>query len=200
MEAKVTFLSGNYEIEGLLEKGSEERGVIVTHPHPLYGGDMYNPVVSSIVRAYRNKAYTTLRLNFRGVGSSQGSHDDGIGEQDDVLAAYSFLTEMGLTKIDIAGYSFGSWVNAHAVGEHTGEENMIMVSPPVGFMDFTGIKSLSSLKLVVTGSMDDIAPADHIQKLMESWNPDAEFTAIGGADHFYSGYAEDLEKIIQASL
>ena len=114
MAERITFLSEEYEIEGLLNQRDEKKGVVVTHPHPLYGGDMNNMVVESIVHVYYMKGYSTLKFNFRGVGRSQGTYDNGLGEQKDVLSALSFLADMGMERIDLAGYSFGAWVNAHA--------------------------------------------------------------------------------------
>ncbi|MBW1727755.1 MAG: alpha/beta hydrolase, partial [Deltaproteobacteria bacterium] len=80
MVKKITFISENYEIEGLFNKRDETRGVVVTHPHPLYGGDMYNMVVETIVHVYNIKGYSTLKFNFRGVGESRGQYDNGVGE------------------------------------------------------------------------------------------------------------------------
>jgi alpha/beta superfamily hydrolase len=200
METEISFLSETYEIEGLLEKNSPEQGVIVTHPHPLYGGDMYNPVVDTLVAAYQQKGYTTLRFNFRGTGSSQGYFDDGKGEQQDVLAAFSILLEMGIEKIDLAGYSFGAWVNAQISRKDLPYTDTVMVSPPIGFMAFDGVTSISNLKLVVTGSRDDIAPPGLIQKALPGWNSTAEFEIIDGADHFYSGRLNELETVLQAAL
>ncbi len=130
MAEKITFLSEEYEIEGLLNQRDEKKGVVVTHPHPLYGGDMNNLVVESIVHVYHMKGYSTLKFNFRGVGRSQGAYDNGLGEQKDVLSALSFLADMGMERIDLAGYSFGAWVNAHALQKDTLTKQMIMVSPP----------------------------------------------------------------------
>lgn len=196
MAEKVMFLSEKYEIEGLLNKRDEKKGVVVTHPHPLYGGDMYNMVVESIVHVYHMKGYSTLKFNFRGVGRSQGAYDNGLGEQKDVLSAISFLADMGMERIDLAGYSFGAWVNAHAIQGDGPVEQMIMVSPPVGFMDFNAIGTMNSLKFVVTGNRDDIAPADAIEKMMSAWNPNACFEVIDGADHFYGGYLKQLETVL----
>jgi len=196
MVKKVRFFSENYEIEGLLNKKNEKKGVIVTHPHPLYGGDMYNLVVETIVHVYNIKGYSTLKFNFRGVGRSQGKYDNGDGEQKDVLAALSLLGDMGIEQIDLAGYSFGAWVNAHAVQEDVSVKNMVMVSPPVGFMDFRTIGPMDCLKFVVTGSRDDIAPADAVKKMRSAWNPNARFEVIDGADHFYGGYLNQLESVL----
>ncbi len=201
MVEKIKFLSENYEIEGLFNKRDKNKGVVITHPHPLYGGDMYNLVVETIVHVYNIKGYSTLKFNFRGVGKSQGQYDNGVGEQKDVLAALSFLADMGLEKIALAGYSFGAWVNAHAViQEDIFVENMMMVSPPVGFMDFNAINAMNVLKFVTTGSRDDIAPAGIVKKMLPTWNPDARFEIIEGADHFYGGYLEQLESILSSCI
>jgi alpha/beta superfamily hydrolase len=196
MVKKVRFFSENYEIEGFLSKKDEKKGVVVTHPHPLYGGDMYNLVVETIVHVYSIKGYSTLKFNFRGVGRSQGTYDNGDGEQKDVLAALSFLGDMGMEQIDLAGYSFGAWVNAHAVQEDVAVKNMVMISPPAGFMDFSTIGPMERLKLVVTGSRDDIAPADVVKQMCSVWNPNARFVVIDGADHFYGGYLNQLEAVL----
>lgn len=200
MAERITFLSEEYEIEGLLNQRDEKKGVVVTHPHPLYGGDMYNLVVESIVHVYHMKGYSTLKFNFRGVGRSQGAYDKGLGEQKDVLSALSFLANMGMERIDLAGYSFGAWVNVHAIQKDSLTKQMIMVSPPVGFMDFNSIVTMDTLKFVVTGNRDDIAPADVIEKMISTWNPNARFEVIDGADHFYGGYLGQLEACLSSAI
>ena len=200
MEGKIRFLSDGHEIEGRLEKNSLQKGVVITHPHPLYGGDMHNNVVKAIARVYRQNGDTSLRFNFRGVGNSQGRHGNGIGEQADVQAAVSYLADLGIEEIDLAGYSFGAWVNALSTLNEPPLANMIMVSPPVAFIDFGAISDLGSLRLIVTGSRDDIASPDLIEKSYHGWNADAQFEVIGGADHFYMGYIDKLEAILAAYL
>ena len=200
MEEKIIFLSEDYKIEGLLDKQSEDNGVVITHPHPLYGGDMNNFIVDLIARTYSEKGYTTIQFNFRGVGKSKGSYDNGTGEQEDVRAALSTLKQMGIKNIDLAGYSFGAWVNALAISKSNFVENMVMVSPPVGFVDFSPVNSIPCLKLVVTGSIDDIAPADRIKTLYPAWNPNAHLEIINGADHFYSGCLGKLESVLSSHI
>ncbi|UCD90333.1 MAG: alpha/beta hydrolase [Desulfobacterales bacterium] len=196
MAEKVTFLSNGYEIEGLFIRKNENKGAVITHPHPLYGGDMYSMVVETIAHAYNQNGYSTLKFNFRGVGNSQGRYDNGIGEQMDVLAALICIDDMGINAIDLVGYSFGAWVNAHAIRKDTVLENMVMVSPPIGFMAFKPTTTLDCLRLVITGSEDDIAPAETIQHELPTWNPDARFDIIDGADHFYGGYLKELESAL----
>lgn len=200
MAEKVTFLSNGYEIEGLFIRKANDKGAVITHPHPLYGGDMYSMVVETVAHAYHLKGYSTLKFNFRGVGNSQGRYDNGIGEQKDVLAALSCIADMGISAIDLVGYSFGAWVNAHAIQTDSILSRMVMVSPPVGFMAFNPTIALNCLKLIITGSDDDIAPAATIQRELPNWNPDARFDIIDGADHFYGGYLKELESAVLGFL
>jgi alpha/beta superfamily hydrolase len=197
MEEKITVESGPYRLEGYWQAGNAGKGVVITHPHPLYGGTMSNPVVETIKSAYQQYGYATLRFNFRGVGGSQGRFDNGVGEKDDVCAAIAHVESMNVAAIDLAGYSFGAWVNAGvAAANHTAIHSMLMVSPPVGFIAFENLNPLKCLKLVVTGSRDDIAPADHIRDLLPGWNPDAKFKIIAGCDHFYLDHLQKLKSIL----
>src|SRR5271167_354933 len=91
-EKQVSFRSGDLTLEGLLANpGGGAPAAIVCHPHPLYGGSMYNNVVDAILEAMWPAGYATLRFNFRGVGGSEGEHDGGRGEVDDALAALAFI-------------------------------------------------------------------------------------------------------------
>jgi alpha/beta superfamily hydrolase len=196
MEQAVSFLSENLELEAIIDRRDAARGVVVTHPHPLYGGDMNNPVVGIICRAYVRKGFTTLRFNFRGAGRSQGRHDEGRGEQNDVRAAADFLKASGVRHVDLAGYSFGAWVSALAAAGGVQAQRLVMVSPPVAFVDFSAIAALPNLHLVVTGSRDDIAPPAMIERRLPTWNPQVQLKIIDGADHFYGGFGPELEKVL----
>lgn len=201
MEEKITIPVGQHRLEGYWQAGALGKGVVITHPHPLYGGTMNNPVVETVQRAFQQRGYASLRFNFRGVGSSQGNHDNGIGEQDDVRAAIAYVENRNVRSVDLAGYSFGAWVNSGVAADgRTSIRSMVMISPPVGFIEFENISALTSLKLVVTGSKDDIAPAEQIRDLLPAWNPDAQFEIIDGCDHFYSGHLEELESILTRYL
>lgn len=199
-EEQVLIKSVGLKIEALVDLCKGDEAVVVTHPHPLYGGDMYNNVVESIVQAYRQMGYSTLRFNFRGAGGSEGQYDEGIGEQKDVNAALKFVSELGKTRIDLAGYSFGAWVNALGLNGFTQARRMIMVSPPVNFMDFSFFSKSPKLQLVIAGSEDDIAPASMIEEMLAGWNLDAIFKVIQGADHFYGGKTAEVDAIIQDFL
>ena len=201
IEEKITLRSGRYRLEGYWQAGAKDKGVVITHPHPLYGGSMNNPVVETVQSAYQQNGYATLRLNFRGVGGSQGNFDNGVGEQDDVRAAIAYVENMNVSAVDLAGYSFGAWVNAGvATDSSTSIKSMMMISPPVGFIEFENAKALDCLKLVVTGSRDEIAPVNQIRDFLPAWNPGAHFEIIDGCDHFYIGYLDKLQSILTSFL
>lgn len=196
MEKSVNIGHPGLELEAALELSSAMRGVVITHPHPLYGGDMDNPVVLAVRDGYLSNGFTTLRFNFRGVGRSQGKYSDGLGEQDDVKAAAAYLSHLGIHKIHLAGYSFGSWVNAAADFSPMVIERMLMVAPPVAFMDFSHIPPITRPLHIIAGSMDEIAPPEQIRTLMKNWNPEAVLDVIQGADHFSLGTGTRLRKIV----
>lgn len=194
MEIRCTLPSDNIILEARYDKQPGDKAVVITHPHPLMGGDMDNPVVDTIQKAYAGKGYATLRFNFRGTGRSGGSHDNGMGETHDVIAAHAFLTKEGYTTIDLAGYSFGAYVNLNVASKHTIFSRVVLVSPPVDFMDFGDLSGASSLYLVVTGDEDSYATTPHIKKLLNNWNKSAIFKEISGSDHFYSGTMGTLDR------
>jgi len=200
MEEAIAFQSDGLEIEGRLDRSGSNRAVVISHPHPLYGGTMDNPVVDTVQRAFRQGGYATLRFNFRGVGRSEGEYDDGRGERRDVLAALACLAEQGHSEIELAGYSFGAWVNASLGCGHPLVSGMVMVSPPAAFVDFSDTAVIECLKLVVTGGRDDIAPVRLIRNLVRNWNRGADLEIIPDADHFYSGCLETLESVLTDHL
>ena len=199
-EKEVFFDSGALKIEGLLDEFPGEKGVVVTHPHPLYGGDMYNHVVEAVCQAYREREYNCLRFNFRGVGLSQGEYDNGVGEQDDVMAALDYLATQGKEEIDLVGYSFGAWINAQGLDKYHHVRRMIMISPPVNMMDYSFLSYNPKIKLVISGSHDDIAGTQGIKEALPTWNPEAVLRIIDGADHFYGNKTGELKTIIDEFL
>jgi alpha/beta superfamily hydrolase len=199
-EERVFVSSGEVKLEVLMDEAPGERAAVITHPHPLYGGDMHNPVVLSVAEAYREQGFTTLRFNFRGVGQSEGIYQQGVGEQEDVAAILGFASQMGKTHVDLAGYSFGAWVNALGLKNFVPAKRMVMVSPPVGFLDFSFLKYDSRIQLVIAASQDEIGPPDQIKSMLTVWNPEARLEIIQGADHFYWGHTAEIKGILKDFL
>lgn len=201
MEEEIVYIrSGALVLEALLDKGGRNGAVVVTHPHPLYGGNMQNNVVAAIAEAYRREGYATLRFNFRGVGQSGGSYGEGIGEQQDVEAAVNYFLERELSCIDLAGYSFGAWVNATAMKRLAGVRRLVMVSPPVNFMDFSIVEHNAKIELVIAASNDDIAPPETIKKMLRTVNPQAALKIIADTDHFYRGKTGEIRELLHRFL
>lgn len=193
MSKSIVVQADDVSLEAVLNENDSQSGVVVTHPHPLFGGDMDNPVVSTICTAFEKKGFTTLRFNFRGAGKSSGVHDNGRGEQDDVKAALNYLQTMGIRKLWLAGYSFGSRINASVVSDGFPVEKHIMVSPPVAFMPFDELTAMPVTPLVITGAEDEIAPPDQVKSYLKKWGIHPQFIVLEGCDHFFSGNLLDLE-------
>ena len=192
-EERIFFKADGLKLEGMLADFHNDKGVVISHPHPLYGGSMHNNVVKAVAHAYQEEEFSTLRFNFRGVERSEGDYDNGIGEQEDVKAA---LQTLGKKNMDLAGYSFGAWVNALGLAKYGEAQRLIMVSPPVSVIDFSFLEYSPKVKLVICGSRDEIAEYKKVEKMLPKWNEGALFRVIQGADHFYSGYEEELIDIV----
>ncbi len=197
-EERITISSGDLSLEGLLSRGESDRGVVISHPHPLYGGEMRNQVVGIIQEVLAGKGWTTLRFNFRGVGRSQGEYDEGVGEQEDVRAAVRYLQALGIKEIFLAGYSFGAWVNAQAALDLPEVAGSILVAPPQAMMDFSFLKDDSKTRLVIAGERDDYGPVEEIMRIVEKMDPSPPVKIIPGADHFFSGSTTDLAKALES--
>lgn len=200
MEKNITIYCDGFALEGLFDQCTGNKGVVITHPHPLYGGEMHNPVVDALKNVYADQGYSTLRFNFRGAGASEGTHDNGRGEQQDVLACIKFLKAAGIESYDLAGYSFGAWVISQLTTALPGLKRLIMVAPPVAMMDFSGMKKTDFPVHSITGSLDDIAPPQATEELTARLGTTARLTVIKGADHFYSGYQGELESAISDAI
>ncbi len=200
MESRITFHTGSLRLEGQINPLSKTCGVVITHPHPLYGGELSNPVVEAIALTYARKGITTLRFNFRGAGQSEGTFDNGNGERQDVLAAINLLRASGMTEIHLAGYSFGAWVNARTGPLPPEVSTLIMVAPPVAFIDYKDVPPQPLLKAVFTGSDDELAPVGLIRRYLAAWNPGARLEIIDDADHFFYGRFRQLEEAMATHI
>ncbi|MER2601866.1 MAG: alpha/beta hydrolase [Candidatus Competibacter phosphatis] len=191
-EETVFFNVGRLRLEGRLWLASGPWATVITHPHPLYGGELDNPVVVALADAYQRLGYSTLRFNFRGVGASAGDYDDGRGERDDLRAAAAFLEAAGKTVTDLAGYSFGAWINLGLDPLPAGVRRLLLVAPPVAYLAFDGMVAPPSVALrVVAGDRDSFAPLDMLREQLPRWQPAAGLHVLPGVDHFFHGGALD---------
>jgi alpha/beta superfamily hydrolase len=172
-------------------------GIVMCHPHPLYGGDMDNPVVVRAVEVAREAGLSTVRFNFRGVGGSKGSHDEGRGEQDDVRAALATLrTAVPHGSLGLAGYSFGAWVASRVAESAADLDAVCLIAPPVKMFDFDAVRPGRRDLLVVAGTRDPYCPVAELDRLATRL-PTGSVTRIDGADHFFFGKLFPLGEAIR---
>jgi uncharacterized protein len=173
-------------------------GVVICHPHPLYGGDMDSPVVARMAEVCAGRGIATLRFNFRGVGASTGRHDEGRGEQDDLRACLEHLRDSlgGDAPVAPAGYSFGAAIAA-AVSATAPVAGLALVAPPMRVAEVRLPATVSGPVLVVVGAEDQYCPATALESMRESL-PRATVVVIEGADHFFFGSLAPLGEAVGA--
>jgi alpha/beta superfamily hydrolase len=176
-------------LEGLFSR--EEEGVrgwiILCHPHPLYGGNMYNNVVESLQGSLAQKGFSTLRFNFRGVGKSEGGYSEGTGELEDVRGALDFIATVEKDEVPLylVGYSFGAYVGAKAVSHCERVMALCCISPPVHFSDFSFLRDEKRPKCIIAGDRDLVCPLEKLEEFFLSLPHPKVLHIIPGADHFW---------------
>jgi alpha/beta superfamily hydrolase len=195
-----TFLEGRAgKLEAILKEtaGAVTRAAIVCHPHPLFGGTMHNKVVFRIARAFADAGFAVLRFNFRGTGRSEGEHDSGRGEQDDLRSAIEFIERRYAgAEIWLAGFSFGSAVMLRAAACDDRVRAIIAVGVPVSRQDFSDVAHCNKPKLLVQGSNDQYGPLDQLETLFESLDEPKQMKVIDDADHFFEGHLPELAETV----
>lgn len=188
-------------LEGILkpeEEGSQPGlAGLVCHPHPLYGGTMHNKVVFKTAQALQALNIPTLRFNFRGIGHSSGSYDEGRGEMDDVRYALEFLSHRypGVSVI-IGGFSFGAWVGLRVAASDDRAQAMIGLGTPARMFEGETLQKCHKPKLFIHGTADEVAPYDLAVKWFEQVPAPKQMIAIEGADHFFQDRLDEVQAII----
>jgi hypothetical protein len=189
-EERVVFESEGLAIEGLYAPGEGSKGVVVTHPHSRMGGSMADNVVDALASAFHDNGYATLKFNFRGVGRSEGSFDEGVGEENDVKGAIAFLKEKGSNSIVLAGYSFGAWVNSKVLAGNDDLSDVVMVSPPVDFFAFDPSHLTGRCGLIICGDRDQFCALPSLEGMVRESGCRLEI--VHGTDHFYFGHEQAI--------
>ncbi|MFH1833633.1 MAG: alpha/beta family hydrolase [bacterium] len=232
------FFGGDDRLEGILEwpgvgglvqpgaseAGTAAGGVVIAHPHPLYGGTMAQPVVYRIAQACREHGLATLRFNFRGVGESRGTYS-GTEEFRDVDAAAAYLRERltgstgraepgtpgGLGRSDqgapvaLAGYSFGSVMAAMAAAGKEGAAALALVAFVVGWEDMPpdALEKLVGFRgpvLAVCGDQDELAPPREVERTLSGLGLDFSLSVVRGADHFFENSRREVGERVAVFL
>lgn len=176
------------------------RGIaLLAHPHPLFGGTLDNKVVQTLAKAIFAQGYVVIRLNFRGVGASQGTHDGGNGETDDVLLlADQMRSRYGALPLLLAGFSFGAYVQSRVAKRlsevQTPVSRLVLIAPPVGRFP---VESVPQGTLVIHGEKDDVVP---LPEVLDWARPQhLPVLVLPGAGHFFHGSLIGLQNVVQHS-
>lgn len=205
MTDTVTIPGRDVTLEGRFSPGTGGSGVVITHPHPLFGGSMNNNVVWTAERAFHTRGFATLCFNFRSVGRSTGTYGGGEAEVDDVAAALDFLRARTPGPHYLVGYSFGAFVAGRALLQGLMVQGAVFIAPPIAFMDLSWLPRVPGLRLVVAGDRDDLCPLTDLRRLFaaegrptgESPRATPEIIIIAGTDHFFGGREDKLFKVLR---
>lgn len=176
-----------------------ERVALVLHPHPQFGGTMHNKVVARTAKALQEVGIEPLRINFRGVGYSTGTYDEGRGETDDARTALEYLLaqQPHAREVIIAGFSFGSAVGMRLGCADARVQKLIAIGAPARLHDLALLTSCIKPKLFIHGELDEIAPLAPLAELLEQVPPRSphQLVTIAGAGHFFD---DQLPQLMQA--
>jgi alpha/beta superfamily hydrolase len=160
---------------------------LIGHPHSLQGGSMTNKVVTTLARAFAEFGIPSLRFNFRGVGKSEGSYDDGFGESEDMIElAQLWSLAHPETRLICAGFSFGSFV-AYRAARQLAPDLLISVAPPVNHYDFQVDAELGRHWFVLQGDEDEVVPLDSVLNFSAQFHPPLPVIRFSDTGHFFHG-------------
>jgi len=202
MVKKITIPGQEFTLEGIIalpEGDGPFPLVVLCHPHPQYGGNMYNNVVHAVCEKLGGKNISWLKFNFRGVGMSGGSFAGGLGEKEDVKAAISFgesQPRIDRKRIGLCGYSFGSMVAFSVAVEDQRVGGVAGISPfiqPENLLD-----AYHKPKLLACGTQDEFINVESLEQLIQKIPEPKELAIYPGVDHFWVGEEEPMaERVAQ---
>ncbi|HYE26510.1 MAG TPA: alpha/beta fold hydrolase [Clostridia bacterium] len=190
-------------LEALLNAGLPSAGyaAVVAHPHPLYGGTMHTKAVFHAMKALNSFGFPVLRFNFRGVGHSAGTHDNGAGEMDDVRAALDWLEREYHLPLIFAGFSFGAAIGLRAACPDPRVAALISLGTPIGAegrsYSYPMLAGCAKPKLLLSGGNDEYASPEQLAAVAAAAASPKRFVLIPGADHYFAGHLDEMRAAIQ---
>jgi uncharacterized protein len=183
--------AGKIEVD-ISDPGETRRGIaLIAHPHPLMGGTKDNKVVTTLARTFYKLGYVALRPNFRGVGASTGTHDEGRGETADLIAVAHYARDKyGQLPLTCAGFSFGSFVQTR-VAKEINPDQLVLVAPAVNRFP---AETVASGTLVIHGELDDVVPLAAVLDWARPQN--LPVVVVPGGEHFFHGRLHQLQEIV----
>ena len=191
-------------IEALLNTGQPDApyAAIVSHPHPLFGGTMHNKVVYHAMKAFQAHGLPVLRFNFRGAGLSEGTHDNGHGERDDLRAALAWLQQEYGLPILFAGFSFGASVGLRTCCGDERVKGIAALGLPVRAggreYHYSFLPACGQPKLFISGTRDEYGPQAEVEAVVATAAPPAKLVWVPGADHFFAGQLTQVQLALSA--
>ena len=200
-EIAIRIATPSGDLEARVDNAGSD-GFLMCHPHPLFDGSMNNKVVTTATRAAAGLGLSTLRFNFRGVGSSSGEHDHGQGEVDDVLAALRFARqELGWSKIYLGGFSFGAGMACLASCQQPELiSGLFLVAPAVHHFDAPNALPYEFESHVYMGDADEVVPFDEVDDWIERLVPQPHWRVFSDRSHFFHGRLTDLKQSLIQDL
>jgi len=175
---------------------------IVLHPHPQYGGTMNNKIVQVMYNIFLENGFSVIKVNFRGVGKSEGVFDNGLGELSDAAAALDWIERQNLdySQCWVSGFSFGSLIAMQLLMRRPEINRFIAISPQPNVYDFSFLSPCPTSGLVIHGKKDELVPFDDINELNKRLSAQkgikVEFDILSEANHFFSKADEALIKCL----
>jgi alpha/beta superfamily hydrolase len=195
---KIPISHGHLEAVLRDPEGDLRGGAVLCHPHPLHGGTMNTKAVYRASQALNQVGFRTLRFNFRGVGCSTGTFDDGYGEREDVSAALDWLELSTRTlPLVVAGVSFGSMVGLGVGVEDPRVVALVGMAAPVLAYDYSYLGGTQKPVLVVQGEHDEFGSAAEAERILGLLGEHVMVRSVAGAGHLFAGHLEELQATIQ---
>lgn len=185
------------DIEGIVDRsadGDVRQVAVVCHPHPQYGGTMTNKVVHMLARAFNDLGAVAVRFNYRGVGSSGGSYDEGNGETDDALAVIDWASNRWPdAQLWLGGFSFGGSIAIKAAVQRP-VHKLVTVAPAIARVAVNDLPQVDWL--LVQGDNDELVDAAHIQQWVASLASPPQLLLMPGVDHFFHGHLTQMRDAV----
>jgi alpha/beta superfamily hydrolase len=171
--------------------------MVICHPHPQHGGTMHNKVVTIMERSMRELGMRTIRFNFRGAGESEGEHDEGYGETDDLFAVTEWVRHTRPNdELWLGGFSFGTYISVRAA-QNLKLGQLITIAPPVDRFEFSQLQRPDCPWLVIQGDEDEIVALEDVVCWIEDIEPKPDFLVMEQADHFFHRRIMDLRGLLK---
>jgi alpha/beta superfamily hydrolase len=203
-EIKTLMLNGPAgQLEALLNVGAPDatHAALICHPHPLFGGTMHNKVVYNAMKSLTKFGFHALRFNFRGTGLSEGVHDEGRGEREDVRAALTYLEDEFNLPIIFCGFSFGAATGLKAACNDPRVVGMISLGTPVAaegrIYAYQFLSGCTQPKLFISGSQDQYSPVAELRAAVANAAEPKKLVLVDGADHFFVGKLNFMQQAIE---